>query len=118
MNRTNFNTYGALARPPMFFGIPIGFIGGVLLFFVVLTLLGFKLLGGKAFFILFIAIPILLVTKTLCRNDDQALSVIGFELMCFFKRKNTRFFNDTFTVVPERKENIKDAVQYFRAAPK
>lgn len=118
MNRANFNTYGALARPPMFFGVPLGFVGGILLFFVVMTLLGFKLLGGKAFFILLMPIPILLVCKTLCRNDDQALSVIGFELMCFFQRRNIRFFNGTFTVVPDRKENIKDTVQYFRKVTK
>lgn len=114
MNKYTFNTYGALARPPMFFGIPIHVLVSVLLFFIVAALLGVNLIGGKGLLILFIAIPILLVARTLCQNDDQALSIIGFELMCFFMRKNTRFFKNTFTVVPDRQERVKDIQSFFR----
>lgn len=118
MNKEIYPVYGALARPPMLMGIPVTIFGTIAIGSILATLLGFVLFGGHAFLILLIPLPLLFVFRTLCRNDDQAISIIGFEIMCFFKRKNAQFFNDTLTIAPDRQENFKFLLQYFRDSKK
>jgi type IV secretion system protein VirB3 len=109
-----YSSYGALARPAMFFGVPVSAFGIVFIASTILTLLGFLLFGGKGLLILLLPVPILLLFRTLCANDDQALSVIGFEIMCFFRKRNGKFFNKTFTIAADKKENLQDYVGFFR----
>lgn len=94
-----FPTYGALSRSAMVWGIPLmplaALMGGTL----VLTMLCFTFLGGKALLIILIPIPILFVFKTVSRTDDRALNILGYELLCFFYRRNARLFNNTTTVL-------------------
>ncbi|WP_234041281.1 VirB3 family type IV secretion system protein [Advenella mandrilli] len=94
-----FPTYGALSRSAMIMGIPLmplaALMGGTL----VLTMFCFMFLGGKALLIMLIPIPILFVFKTVSRTDDQALNIIGYELICFFYRRHARLFNNTTTIM-------------------
>src|SRR5699024_2181472 len=108
-----YPNYGALARPAMFMGIPVAAFATIFIASTLLTLFGFLLIGGKGLLIMLIPIPIFLLFRTLCANDDQALSVIGFELMCFFKKRHTKLYNNTFTIVPDKAETRQDIVKFF-----
>jgi|LSQX01.1.fsa_nt_gb type IV secretion system protein VirB3 len=114
MSRTIYPSYGALARPAMIFGVPVSAFAIVFLGTTLVTLLSFMFFGGKALFILLLVVPVLLLFRTLCATDDQALSVIGYELMCFIRKRNAKFFNNTFTIVAERQERTTDVVSFFR----
>jgi len=109
-----FPTYGALSRSAMIMGIPLmplaALMGGTL----VLTMFCFMFLGGKALLIMLIPVPILFVFKTVSRTDDQALNIIGYELICFFYRRNTRFFNKTTTILGTKYgKKVNDYQRFF-----
>lgn len=109
-----YPNYGGLARPAMMMGVPVAAFATVFIGSTLLTLLGFLLFGGMGLLFLLLPVPVLLLFRTLCANDDQALSVIGFELMCFFRKRNGKFFNKTFTIAADKKENLQDYVGFFR----
>lgn len=114
MEKPKYFTYGALARPAMFMGIPVNAFAMTIIAFALLTLLGLVMFDIKGLLILLLSAPILLLFRTLCENDDQALNIIGFELLCSFKKRNARFFNKTFTVLSERQENVHDFTKQFQ----
>ncbi|WP_278976653.1 VirB3 family type IV secretion system protein [Oligella urethralis] len=113
-----YPSYGALARPAMMMGIPVTAFAIVFLSATMLTLISFVLFGAKALFLLFLCAPVLLLFRTLCATDDQALNVIGFELLCFFKKRNAKYFNNTFTIVSEKQENLNDTMKFFKRSKK
>lgn len=114
MSKLLYPNYGGLARPAMMMGVPVAAFATVFIGSTLLTLLGFLLFGGMGLLFLLLPVPVLLLFRTLCANDDQALSVIGFELMCFFRRRNSKLFNKTFTIAADKKENLQDYVGFFR----
>lgn len=113
-----YPSYGGLARPAMMMGIPVAAFATVFIASTLLTLFGFLLIGGKGLLFLLLPVPILLLFRTLCANDDQALSVIGFELMCLFKKRNAKHFNRTLTIVSDKKETKQDIVKFFNRLQK
>ena len=114
MSKMLYPNYGGLARPAMMMGVPVAAFATVFIGSTLLTLLGFLVFGGMGLLFLLLPVPVLLLFRTLCANDDQALSVIGFELMCFFRKRNGKFFNKTFTIAADKKENLQDYVGFFR----
>lgn len=114
MSKTVYPNYGALARPAMMMGVPVAAFASVFIASTLLTLFGFLLIGGKGLLALLLPVPILLLFRQLCANDDHALSVIGFELMCLFKKRNAKYFNKTLTIVSDKQENVQNAVGFFR----
>lgn len=118
MNQEIYPVYGALARPPMVMGVPLTVVGLIAVTSILCTLIGFILFGGHALLIMLIPIPLLLALRQLCVNDDQAVHIIGYEILCFFRKKNAKFFNNTFTVAPDKQESFKDTLNYFRYSTK
>lgn len=114
MTKSVYPSYGALARPAMMMGVPVAAFATVFILSTVLTLFGFLLIGGKGLLFLLLPVPFLLLFRALCATDDQALSVIGFELMCFFKKRHTKLFNGTFTIVSDKKDNQQDTLTFFK----
>lgn len=113
MNKTVYPNYGGLARPAMMMGIPVAAFASVFIASTLLTLFGFLVIGGMGLLFLLLPVPVLMLFRTLCADDDQALSVIGYELMCFFNKRNAKHFNRTLTIVPDKKETKQDFVKFF-----
>lgn len=94
-----FPTYNALGRAALVFGVPLvplaALVGGSL----VLTMFLFTFMGGKALFLMVLPIPFVFLMKTISKADDQALFVLGYEIYCFFYRRNARLFNHTSTIL-------------------
>ena len=94
-----FPTYNALGRTALVFGVPLMpfavLVGG----FLALTMFLFTFMGGQALFLMLLPVPLVLLMKTISKTDDQALFILGYELYCFFYRRNARFFNRTNTIL-------------------
>lgn len=96
-----YPTYGALERPAMFLGVPLIPAAGVVVSSLLIALIGMSITQDiSPLLVLAPAFAVLVYMKQESKKDVQALRVIGFELLCFFNRRNARFFNKTHTVVP------------------
>ncbi|MDO4997320.1 MAG: VirB3 family type IV secretion system protein [Neisseria sp.] len=96
---TDQATFNGLNRKAMVFGIPLpalavcGFIG------VMATMIAMPFLEGRALFFLLLPTPFIAFLRTICANDDQALQIYLYELKYFLRRRNTKLFNGTNTIL-------------------
>jgi len=99
-DRRLFSSYAGLGRVAMVYGIPLMPALIVCSLAVMAGMIGGFLFGPGGFCLAVPAIPVLLFFRKLCATDDQALRVLGFELMCFLGRSNARLFGGTYTLAP------------------
>jgi len=109
-----FTTFNALSRSAMVAGIPLIPLVLLLAGTVVITMLLLTFLKGKALLFLIVPLPVIFFMKTVSRNDDQALQVIGYELLCWYYRRNAAMFNGTTTFLATQfGRNIHDYQRFF-----
>ncbi|HBP32110.1 MAG TPA: type IV secretion system protein VirB3 [Advenella kashmirensis] len=94
-----FPTFNALGRAALVLGIPVVPLALVAGGSLAATMLLLTVLKGKALLLMLIPIPVVIFMKTVSRNDDQALKIIGYELRCWFYRRNAALFNGTTTLL-------------------
>jgi len=97
--KNGYPTFNALGRAAMVLGIPVIPLALVMGGSLALTMLLLSVLKGKALLFMLIPIPVVIFMKTVSSNDDQALKIIGYELMCWFYRRNAAIFNGTTTIL-------------------
>lgn len=97
--KNGYPTFNALGRAAMILGIPVIPLALVMGGSLALTMLMLSVLKGKALLFMLIPIPVVIFMKTVSSKDDQALKIIGYELMCWFYRRNASFFNGTTTIL-------------------
>ena len=97
--KSGFPTFNALGRAALVFGIPVVPLAMVAGGSLAATMLLLTILKGKALLLMLIPIPLVIFMKTVSCNDDQALKIIGYELRCWFYRRNATFFNGTTTLL-------------------
>lgn len=98
--RRLFSSYAGLGRVAMVYGIPLMPALIVVSLAVMAGMIGGSLFGPGGFCFAVPAIPVLMFFRKLCATDDQALRVLGFEVMCFLGRSNARLFGGTYTLAP------------------
>ena len=92
-------TFNGMGRKAMVFGIPLpalaisGFIG------MMTVLIAMPFLEGRALFFLLLPLPLCAFFRTICANDDQALQIYFYEVKYFLRRRNTKLFNGTNTIL-------------------
>lgn len=99
---TEYATYNALGRQAMIFGVPVVGLAVSGFVLVMATMLAMPFLQGRALLILALLIPIFIGLRTVCETDDQALRIYAYEIKWFFRKKNTKMFNNTTTVIPTK----------------
>ena len=97
--KKGYPTFNALGRAALVLGIPVIPLALVMGGSLALTMLLMSVLKGKALLFMLIPIPVVIFMKTVSSNDDQALKIIGYELMCWFYRRNAAIFNGTTTIL-------------------
>ena len=86
----------------MIFGVPVVGLAVSGFVLVMATMLAMPFLQGRALLILALLIPIFIGLRTVCETDDQALRIYAYEIKWFFRKKNTKMFNNTTTVIPTK----------------
>ena len=92
-------TFNGLSRQAMVLGMPVLAIAACGFVSMMLMTVSLPFLQGKALFFLLLPIPILAFIRTICVNDDQALRVYFYETKYFLRRRNTKLFNGTNTIL-------------------
>ncbi|WP_130305324.1 VirB3 family type IV secretion system protein [Advenella incenata] len=109
-----FPTFNALGRSALVLGIPLMPLVLLVGLSLVVTMALLIFIHGKALLFLLIPLPVIVFMKTVSRNDDQALKVIGYELMSWFYRRNAAFFNGTTTILATQfGRNLHDYQRFF-----
>lgn len=97
---TEYKTFGALERQVMFLGVPLVPAAIVVIVSLLIALIGMSILKTpKTLLILVPALVVLMFMKQISAKDDQALRIVGIEILCFLQRKNAKFFGGTNTVL-------------------
>ena len=110
---TEYATYNALGRQAMIFGVPVVGLAVSGFVLVMATMLAMPFLQGRALLILALLIPIFIGLRTVCETDDQALRIYAYEIKWFFRKKNTKMFNNTTTVIPTKYGRQNSVFQRF-----
>ena len=102
INKT-YPNYGGLDRQALIWGIPI--IPAMLVLVgatvpAIILVQFFSAIWGL--FCVAIAAAVLFHLHSICSTDDQAMRITGYELLCFLRRKNTRIFGGTNTILSTR----------------
>jgi len=106
-------TFNGLARQAMVIGVPItalavcGFVG------VMAVMIAMPFLHGKALLFILLPAPIIAFIHTACKNDDQALRIILYECKWFLRRRNSKLFNNTTTILSTKYGRQIDDYQRF-----
>ncbi|MBP5790195.1 MAG: VirB3 family type IV secretion system protein [Neisseriaceae bacterium] len=102
INKT-YPNYGGLDRQALIWGIPVVpamlvLVGATVPAIILVQF--FSAIGGLC--CVAIAAAVLFHLHNVCSNDDQAMRITGFELLCFLRRKNARIFGGTNTILSTR----------------
>ncbi|CAE6846864.1 hypothetical protein R75461_07285 [Paraburkholderia nemoris] len=98
--KTLYSAYAGLGRTAMIWGIPLLAALGVFAASVMAALLGAAVLGPGGLLFAVPGVPVLVFFKEICANDDQALRILGLEVLCFLARANAGLFGRTCTFAP------------------
>jgi type IV secretion system protein VirB3 len=96
----SYPAYGALDRVASIKGVPL--MPGLMVFCgsLMLGLAGGLMLGVGGLLLALVGVPILLYFRFVCETDDQALRIVGLELMCLVDRRLAGWFGGTYTLAP------------------
>lgn len=98
-----YPNYGGLDREALFFNVPIVVAMLLLVAGCVPTLILFQFhLGIYSLLPAVMALAVLAHLSHLCSEDDQAMRINKIEMGLFFRRKNTRIFGGTTTILSTR----------------
>lgn len=99
---TEYPTYNGMNRAAMVWGVPIMPIALCGFVLMMLSMVGASVLGGRAFLLLGLILPIFFGLKSISANDDQAVKIYTEELKWTMRRKNAKLFNGTLTILPTK----------------
>lgn len=108
-------SFNALGRVAMVWGVPLIPLSVVTLISMLLFTAGMVFIGGKAMYFLLLPLPFIAFFKSVSAKDDQALRIIGLEVLWFLRRRNVRIFNGTTTVLSTKFGRDIHAYQRFFA---
>ncbi|WP_107688770.1 VirB3 family type IV secretion system protein [Neisseria wadsworthii] len=107
-------TFNGMARQAMVIGVPLpalaasGFVG------MMATMISLPILEGSALFFLLLPIPFILFFRTICANDDQAIRMYVYELKWFLRKKNSKLFGGTNTLLSTKfGRDLSDYQRFF-----
>ncbi len=92
-------TFNGMARQAMVMGVPLpalavcGFVG------TMAAMMTLPILEGSALFFLALPLPFIMFFRTICANDDQAIRIYMYELRWFLRKKNSKMFGGTNTIL-------------------
>jgi type IV secretion system protein VirB3 len=95
-----FPTYGGLSRVAMIFGVPIMALVGLLVCSMFLILIATMFIGQVAYFLLIPIFFILVFIKYQSETDDQAMRILGLELLWYFRKTNINIWGRNLTILP------------------
>ncbi|MBR3425722.1 MAG: VirB3 family type IV secretion system protein [Neisseriaceae bacterium] len=102
INKT-YPNYGGLDRQALFFGIPVVVAMLILVGATVPAIILVQFFSAIwGLFCVAIAAAVLFHLHNVCSDDDQAMRITGFELLCFLRRKNARIFGGKNTILSTR----------------
>ncbi|AVL70627.1 type IV secretion system protein VirB3 [Oligella urethralis] len=111
--------FGGISREIMIWGVPIMPLAFVAVGSAIIAMIAMILIGGKGLLFMLTPIPIFFGMKTFTANDNQALQIVGLELLIFFKRRNARIFNGTTTIIGTKLGRDKnDYIRFFQKSTK
>ena len=86
MFETNIDeiTFNGLDRPAMFLGAPIRPLGICFIIITMISLLLSLIYSLKSFFLMGTILPIFIILKFICENDENALNVLRYSFKFFF----------------------------------
>jgi type IV secretion system protein VirB3 len=100
---TEYISYGALGRSPMFWGIPYMVFLGVGSGSLLLGLVAGNLFGTTGWLLTLISIPILLFVKVISVTDDKAINILLLETKWMIIKKitgNSKLYGGTMGIAP------------------
>ncbi|WP_200877003.1 hypothetical protein [Taylorella equigenitalis] len=88
---------------------------------MVISLILLQFIGLQGFLAFALAIPLLFMLKSISANDDQAMNILWYEVLCLLKKKNSKAFGGTNTILATKFGNTKDdysrlVKEYFEQA--
>lgn len=101
-NRVLYSAYPGLGRTAMWRGFPLIPALIVVGASVLIAVAGGLVFGPGGLLFGLPGVPVLFFFKEICRTDDQALRILGLELLCVLARRNTHCFGGTYTLLPMR----------------
>lgn len=99
---SEYPTYNGMNRAAMVWGVPIMPIALCGFVLMMLSMVGASVLGGRAFLLLGLILPVFFGLKSISANDDQAVKIYTEELKWTMRRKNAKLFNGTLTILPTK----------------
>jgi type IV secretion system protein VirB3 len=109
-------TFNALGRSAMIAGVPLIALALTGFITVMATMVLMPFLGGKALLLLAMIIPVFMFLRTICANDDQAVRIIKLETMWFFRKRNSKNFGGTNTILANKFGRVQSDYQRFMDA--
>lgn len=82
-----YPTFNGLSRSAMIWGIPIMALALIVGVSMVISLILLQFIGLQGFLAFALAIPLLFMLKSISANDDQAMNILWYEVLCLLKKK-------------------------------
>jgi type IV secretion system protein VirB3 len=111
----DFPTYGALSRAAMIFGVPLMalvavFVGSLV---VIMGLSQFEAIGSWSYLFVLVSLAILLIIKSVCALDDQAMRILSFEILWFIKKTNKAIWGNNLVLLPIKYGRCENEIKRF-----
>ncbi|KVW77409.1 VirB3 family type IV secretion system protein [Burkholderia ubonensis] len=100
--KEKYSAYAGLGRVANIKGIPMMPLLVVAVGSVVTAFVGALIFGPGGLLFGALGIPVVLFFREICKTDDQALRIIGLEIVCVLRRRNWLKFGKTLTLAPIR----------------
>ncbi len=108
--------YSGLSRAALIPKIGMPVVPTIIVIAVTMMLMMFLLpiIGGRAWLILFFAIPILAFIYMTTKNDSKAMNIYMYQALWFLRRRNYFLFGKTNTILAMKYgRQFNDYVQFF-----
>lgn len=100
LDKQLYPAYTGLSRVAMAGGIPLLALLAVGGFFGIAAVICAAIVGPGGLLVATAALPILLFIRHLCETDDQAMRILGFEILCAFQRVKCTLYGKSLTLAP------------------
>lgn len=98
--KAKYPSFNGLGRVAMLGGAPLVVVILIALVSLIVGVLGAVFLGAGGMLLGAVGLPVYLYCRQVCETDDQALRIMFLELRCWFSRRNSEHFGNTYTLAP------------------